>query len=225
MRKLLLKNSLSGVLQSIVNMALVFTVIPIFVKMLGQENYGIFSLIIVVGNLNVFTNLGLTHALIKFLSEQGKVKESHYDILITFLLTFIILLPLSLTAAYLNKFVLISILNIPQANFEDVRLFYFYLLGSNFLLIIGQVAKAVLDSGQRIVTTNLIQIIYSFFYWGLILVVLLLGYQLTQIGIASFFAAIIWFITITYKAISYWGRFSLTGLSQNYRRIVKKQLT
>lgn len=225
MRKLLVKNSLSGVAQSLINMALVFTAIPVFIKMLGMEEYGVFSLIIVVGNLNVFTNLGLTSALIKFLVEQGKVKESHYDIVVTFLLTIIILVPFTLTAAFFNKFVLLHILSIPVAVFTDAREFYFFLLGANFLLITGQVAKAVLDSGQKIVTTNILQILFNFIYWGLILFVLLLGYHLPQVGMASFSAALIWFISIMYKSLQYWGKFSLSGISNNYKRIAKKQFS
>jgi len=225
MRKLLVKNSLSGVLQSFINMALVFTVIPVFIKMLGTEEYGVFSLIIVVGNLNVFTNLGLTSSLIKFLAEQGKVQESHYDIIITFFLTIGIFLPFTLLAAYFNKFVLLDILTVPANVFDNAKVFYLFLLGANYLLVSGQVAKAVLDSSQKIVTTNFLQILYNFIYWGLILTVLLLGYHLPQIGMASFTAALIWFISITYKSLQYWGKFSLSGISKNYRRIAKKQLS
>jgi len=224
MRKLLVKNSLSGVLQSLINLVLVFAVIPVFIKMLGTEEYGVFSLIMVVGNLNVFTNLGLTRALVKFLAEQGKVQESHYDIVVTFLLTVCILLPITLAAAYFNKFILLNILKIPITFFDDARIFYLFLLGANFLIISGQVSKAILDSGQRIVTTNMLQIIYNFIYRGLILLVLLLGYHLPQVGMASFVAAFIWFISITYKSLRYWGKFSLIGISNNYKRIARKQL-
>ena len=224
MRKLLVKNSLSGVAQSLVNIALVFTVIPVFIKILGTEEYGVFSLIITVGNLNIFTNLGLTSALIKFLAEQGKVQESNYDIVITFLLTTSLLLPFSLTAIYFNKFILLSILNVPVNLFAEARIFYIFILGANFLLISGQIAKAVLDSGQRIVITNFLQILYNFIYWGLILLVLLLGYSLPQVGMASLFSALIWFSLIAYNALQYWGKLSLEGILKNYIRVVKKQL-
>jgi len=225
MRKLLVSNSLSGVLQSFLNIILVFTVIPVFIKMLGVEQYGVFSLIITIGNLNLFTNLGLTSSLIKFLAEQGKVKESHYDIVVAFFITFIILLPITLSVAFFNRFILLKILRIPLSIFQDARIFFLFLLSSNFLIILGQVAKAILDSGQKIVITNFIQISYNFVYWGSTLLVLLLGYNLPQIGMASFVAALIWFISITYQALKYWGKLSFTGLSDNYKRIAQKQLS
>lgn len=225
MRKLLVKNSLSGVAQSFINMALVFTTIPVFIRMLGSEEYGVFSLIIVVGSLNTFTNLGLTSSLIKFLAEQGKAKESHYDIVVTFCLTIFVLLPFTVAAIFFNKFVLLNILKVPASLFDEARWFYLFILGANFFLMIGQVAKAILDSGQRIVTTNLLQILYNFIYWGLILFVLLLGYHLPGVGLASFLAAFIWFISVTYKSLKYWGNFSLSGIRKNYKRIAKKQLS
>lgn len=224
MRKLLVKNSFSGVVQALVNLILLFAVIPIFIKMLGIEIYGVFSLIIVVGNLNVFANLGLTSSLIKFLAEQGKNQESDYDIVIAFILIISILFPIILAAIYFNKFILLSILNIPPNLFAEAKEFYIFLLGANFFLISGQISAAVLDSGQKIVTTNFLQILYNFTYWGLVLLVLLLGYNLPQVGMVSFLSAIIWFSLITYQALKYWGKISLSGITKNYTRVAKKQL-
>lgn len=224
MRKLLVKNSFSGVVQTLVNLLLLFAVIPIFIKMLGIEIYGVFSLIIVVGNLNVFTNLGLTSSLIKFLGKQGKNQESNYDIVIAFILIISILFPIILAAVYFNKFIILSILNVPLNLFAEVQEFYIFLLGANFFLISGQISAAVLDSGQKIVTTNLLQILYNFTYWGLVLLVLLLGYNLSQVGMVSFLTAILWFSLITYQALKYWGKISLSGIAKNYTRVAKKQL-
>lgn len=223
MRKILVKNSLSGLLQSVINMALVFTVIPVFIRTLGIEYYGVFSLIIVIGNLNLFTNLGLTSSLIKFLAEQGKIQESNYDIVVTFFITLIVLLPITLAAAYFNKFILLNMLRIPPLFFKGARILYLFLLSANFLIILGQVFKAVLDSGQKITTSNFIQISYNFIYWILILIILLLGYGLPQIGMAAFLSAFVWFIIITYKSLQYWGKLSLKGLQKNYIRVAKKQ--
>jgi len=224
MRKLLVKNSFSGVVQTLVNLLLLFTVIPVFIKTLGTEMYGVFSLIIIVGNLNVFTNLGLNGSLIKFLAEQGKNQESNYDIITVFTLIISVLIPIILAALYFNKFILLSILNVPPNLFVEVKEFYIFILGANFFLISGQISAAVLDSGQKIVTTNLLQILYNFTYWGLVLLILLLGYNLSQVGMVSFLTAILWFSLITYQAFKYWGKISLSGIAKNYTRVAKKQL-
>lgn len=224
MRKILIRNSLSGVFQSVINIALVFTVIPVFIKILGNEEYAVFSLIIVVGNLNVFTNLGLNRALVKFIAEQGKVQESNYDIIITFLLTTFILLPFTFSLIIFNNFIINNILKIPIIYYTDAKVFYILIVISNYMIISGQVAKAVLDSGQKIVITNTLQVIYNLIYWGLILLLLLLGYNLRYLGIAALLSSLIWFIAITYISIKYWGKISLTGLFKNFKRVSKKQL-
>ena len=99
-RKQFVKNSLSGVFVLAISTLLLLVTIPIFLRLLGKEAYGVFSLIMVIGNLNTFANLGLSAALIKFISEQGKVTESHHDIIVNSLLLLSILLPIVATGIF-----------------------------------------------------------------------------------------------------------------------------
>jgi O-antigen/teichoic acid export membrane protein len=225
LRKLLFKNSVSGFSQGIINILLVFSILPLIINILGAEEYGMFSLIIIIGNLNVFTNLGLTNALVKFLASQGKIIESNYDIIVTTIIIACILIPFTFGAIIFNKIILIDFLNIPFDSYKVVKLFFFYQLGANFFLILGQIPKAALDAEQKIVTTNILQIIYNFCYWGLIATVLLLGYRLEAVGLAVFFASLVWFLLINYNFFRYWGHLSFSGLKNNYKRIVRKQLS
>ena len=87
-KKVLINNSLSGVCQLVITALLTFFSIPIFIHKLGTELYGVFALVSVIGNLNLFTNLGLDVALTKFIAEQGKSVESDKDILMSLLLSF-----------------------------------------------------------------------------------------------------------------------------------------
>ena len=70
-KKRLINNSISGLFQLIITAILTFLCIPIFIKGLGTDQYGVFALVSVIGNLNLFTNLGLNSSLTKFLAEQG----------------------------------------------------------------------------------------------------------------------------------------------------------
>ena len=117
MKKILVKNSLFGVGQAIINLLLVFIAIPIFIKMLGSESYGVFALVMVIGNLNTFTNLGLTSALIKYIAEQGKNEESNTDIIVNLVLMIAVILPLTIIVIYFNKFILLDILKVPSSTF------------------------------------------------------------------------------------------------------------
>ena len=58
-KKTLINNSLSGLVQLIITALLTFICIPVFINKLGVELYGVFAIVSVIGNLNIFANLGL----------------------------------------------------------------------------------------------------------------------------------------------------------------------
>ena len=224
MKKRLIKNSIVGVLQAVINAFLIFLTIPLFIKMLGIETYGVFSLIMIFGNLNVLANLGLNSGLIKFIAEQGKTKESNVDILVALVLVTLMILPLTFFAIYFNKFILLNVLNISENDFLDAKYFFIWVIIANALLIIGQIFKAILDAIQKIYITSIQQAIYSFLYWILILITLKFGYKLPEIGFSIFLAALIWFIITIISVIKIWGKIYLNGFVSSFRLSARKQL-
>ena len=72
----IIKNSATGVMQFVVVAVLTFICMPVFMKNLGIEAYGIFSVVTIIGNLNFFSTFGLSNVLLIFLSSQGKCEES-----------------------------------------------------------------------------------------------------------------------------------------------------
>lgn len=224
MKRILVKNSIYGLIQSIINLLLVFFVIPIFIKILGSESYGVFALVMVIGNLNTFANLGLTSSLVKFIAEQGRTKESNIDIIVNLILVIIVILPLTIITFFFNNFILLDLLKVPVYLFDEAKGLYFWILCANFFLLVGQVFKSILDALQKVYITSLQQAIYNLFYWGLILTVLLLGYNLPEVGLAIFIAALIWFIITAISSISEWGRITFNGISIGFKNSVKKQI-
>lgn len=224
MKRILVKNSVFGLVQAVINLLLVFFAIPVFIRMLGSETYGVFALVMVVGNLNTFTNLGLTSALVKFIAEQGKSEESNIDILVNLILMIAALLPLTLIFAYFDKFILIDFLKIPLKVFNDAKWLYFWLLWANFLLLVGQVFKSILDALQKVYITSVQQLIYNLLYWGLILAALLLGFNLPVIGLAIFISAFVWFIITIISTIKEWGIVTFYGFHKKFKKAAKKQL-
>jgi len=225
MKRQLLKNSLTGALQSIVFMSLVFTVIPVFMARLGAQQYGIFSAVTILGNLNVLTSLGLTNALVKFLAEQGRSQESNLDILVVLILTASILVPLLLIGIPLNRFVLLKVLNLPPEYLSEENTLYILMLLSYFFLFLGQVFKAILDSLQKVDLNNYLQIVYNFAYWGSFLLLLELGYGLAELGMAMLVCSVIWCALSGYFALKSWGKITHTGLRKEFGRIAKKQIS
>src|SRR4030067_2963408 len=112
MRKQVIIGSASGGLQIILNSILILITIPVFISRLGLTLYSIFSLLLLIGNLNVFLNLGLNSSLVKYLAEQGKSIQSNYDIAANFIFLSSIVFPLTIIGIYFNDFILINIFNI-----------------------------------------------------------------------------------------------------------------
>ena len=223
-KKRFYKNSVSGVIQLIITALLTFICIPLFLNKLGAEAYGIFSVVAVIGSLNVFANLGLNYALIKFLAEQGRGMESDYDIFVNLLIQLLIIVPLSFIAYQLKNTILLQLFNIPMKFYAQANTLYVCLLASNFLIFLGQTFTAILSAIQKIYLVNFIQMIYSFLYWGLIILVLLQGNGLSQVGYMILLAAIIWFFIILVVSIYQWGKMDIIGIRNNIKRVFIKQI-
>ena len=222
MKKLLIKNSVYGVIQTLLSALILFASIPVFINELGSEAYGLFALVMVIGNLNGFVNLGLTSALVKFLAEQGKTEESNVDIAVNLILTTILMLPLSLLSIYLNKFVLIEILGISESLYGQAKWLYIFSIIANLLLFIGQGFKAVVDALQKIYISSMLQLLYNMLYWGLILIFILLGWNLFGVGLSILLSASVWFILSFIYMKKEWGRILSSKLKSNFIISAKK---
>lgn len=224
-KKLFAKNAFSGVFQKLIIAVLTFFTIPIFISKLGAISYGIFATVSVIGDLSRIANIGFHIALIKYLSIQGKTKESSIDILVALTSMILIIVPVSVLMIVFNHFVLVKILNISLADLDHCRTLYIFLVLANMLLFIGLTFSAMLESQKQIYKSNLSQLIYSISYWSLILMALWFGKGLDTIGMMAFFAALIWFGLIVFMAFKAWGKLSVRGFSKLYWKSVKKQLT
>lgn len=226
MRKTFYINSISGAAQFIIATVFIFFILPVFINKLGIELYGVFSLILLIGNLNTFINLGLNAVLIKYLAEQGKCVESDHDILVAYLILLVFLIPLTLLCLYFNEFILITILKIPLKYFNsDTVILYKLVLIANVPIFIGQISTAILDAQQKIYITNILQTVYNFLYWGLLLLSITLFNDLKMIGWGFLFASMIWFMSVTVISLKSWGRLKFAGFSKALKPHVKKQLS
>ena len=217
-------NTASGVVQFLLAAILIFLCIPIFINKLGDVCFGVFSTVGVIGNLALFANLSLDAALVKFLAEQGKTRESDYDIFVSLSIMLSLLIPISILAYIFRDFILISIFNIPDAFVSDASVLMTCFLLTNVLLLAGKIFTSILDSQHKVYLTNFGLFIYNALYWGGTLVAILLGYGLKEIGWAILLASLVWFVVIAFFAGKVWGIPELSGLRTNFRKILKKQL-
>jgi len=224
MNKSFFTNSFSGVIQFIVSSVISFATISLFIHRLGLEKYGIFAILSLIGNLSIYVNLGLNLTIIKYLSEQGKCVESDYDILTSFLIILMVLIPMTLIGLFFRETILLNVLKIPLSYYQDVKVFYYFLLISNVIVFLSQIGMAVIDSQQKIYLSNLGQIIYNLLYWGSIIFLIKTKFSFALMGFCILIASIIWFLMVSIFAKSTWGWLKLKGYRSNFRRIVKKQL-
>lgn len=224
MRSTLTQGSLTGALQVVVTTILVLIAVPLFIRLRGTEAFGVFSLIAVVGNVNAFANLGLNASLVRSLSGQGHAGDADLDIVVTFLMLVCIIAPLTVVAFFLEDPALRWLLSVPPGFMEDARWLYRCMLISNVLVLLGGTCTAVLDARERVHVTNVLQMIYSVAYWGLILAVLLVGWPLAALGVVTVIATLIWFIAAVIGMRRAWGPLSLTGLRERGAERARKQV-
>ena len=142
--------------------ALAIVCIPVFIGKLGSEDYGVFAVVTLVGNLTVFANLGTNRSLVKFIAEQGRTRESNYDIAITLVIVTATIVPVTLLFMALRKLVLVRLFNVPPGLLDQAGMLYGCLLVSNLFLLAGQSFSAILSALQKIYINNLLQMVYNF---------------------------------------------------------------
>jgi len=223
-KKLFAFNSFTGIVQVVLTAILLFFCIPVFIANLGDEQYGVFAGVSVIGNLALYANLSFDATLIKYISEQGKCQESDYDIATMLLLLLIVIIPVSILLLIFKDFLLIQILGINIVYLESSSILITFLIFSNILLLLGKVFTSVLDARHKIYLTNFAMFIYSLIYWGGIIIIVLLGYGLKEVGKIIFFASIVWFLIVAILAIKEWGLIKISGFFGNLKRLVHKQL-
>ncbi|MDI6767805.1 MAG: oligosaccharide flippase family protein [Bacteroidota bacterium] len=224
-KKKLLTGAITGVIQVVVNSSLVVLTIPIAIRQLGIELYGVFTLLSIVGYFCVVANMGLNPSLIKYISEQGKTRESDNDIIVAFILMLSLLMLFVLTAFIFSRFLLQWVLQVPIGFLDQTTITCFrYLVISNVFILLGQISTAILDSLSLVHWSNGFQILYSISNRGIVLLILMLSPRLDLIGAGILITTTVWWSLLTYVAIKKWGPMSFAGLRMNLKRITMKHV-
>lgn len=223
MRKVLIKNSVTGVIQLIATSILIFVSISFFNKILGSELYGLYATIALIGNLNIFTNLGISSALLILLSEKGKCAESDHNIIVATIFALALIIPTTIVGIAFKNFIIVNIFNVPSSLYDPAKNLYILLLLSNLMLFIGQIFTAILDSMQKMYLTNFYQLIYNIFYNLLIILSIFFFKDLTYIGISILVSSLIWISLICISSLKHWGKINFLGLEKSFFPLMKKQ--
>lgn len=225
MKSNLIKGSIFGIAKQIVVFVLLFSVIPIFIQRLGPEKFGIFSLIIVIGEIQKFTHFGFRTTLTKYVSEQGKSHETNNDIRFAIIILSVVSFLILFGGLFFQKFILIHLMGLPKHNYLDSIFLYQTVLISVVFVIIGSQFNAILDGMQRVYLSNLLDTIQAILKWSFILIVLFIQKSLDYIGFAYLFSIIITFFIKYYYVQNIYGKLNIFDKIENFNYTFKKQLS
>lgn len=214
-----------GIVQFALTATLQLFSVPIFINKLGMELYGIFSIVSVIGNLNLLINFGLNGALIVHLAQQGKCKESDHDIIVTQVIMLALITLFTTITILFSDFIIMNIFSIPNQYLNESKNLLRLLVCSNSLLLLGQTFTAIIDSKQETHITNICQFVYSLIYWGGMISVVTLEGNLKNVGMIALISAFIWLILIMIFAYRLWGNLEINGVLKNFKATAKKQLS
>jgi len=220
----LIKNSVTGVIQFVLTAILTLVSVPIFIHKLGLELYGIFALVSVIGNLNMLSNFGLNSSLLVYVAQQGKSKESNYDIVVTQILMIGITTIFTILVIIFKEQIVSDLFSVPEQYSNQAGLLLVYLSIANSLLLIGQINTAIIDALQMIYLSNISQFFYGIIYWGGIIIIVTLGGDLADVGFVALCAAMIWAIIVFMISRYLWGKMEIKGLKNEFKRVVVKQI-
>lgn len=178
--------------------------IPIYIKLLGLENYSVISFSLVILGIISILDSGLTATLSKeFASKQKTAKEKlkllatlefFYLILLLFLISLFLLFSSQLASKWLN---------LSELNPHDVSLYLKVLgIGLSFQLISNFYMGGLIGLEHQI-SANKYQITYGIFKNGLVLVVIFFNPSLFYFFLWQTIVTICYVIFIRYKLQSY----------------------
>jgi O-antigen/teichoic acid export membrane protein len=197
----LARNSLYNFVTQILVSVVAFASIPAIVQGLGEEVFGILSIIwMVVGYFSVL-DLGVGQASVKFLSEQiarSEYEEANSTIWVSVLVGAIVGGILSLLVLLLIPFLLGQFVTIPPALLAEThRSFYWIALAIPFVMLQGAF-RAVPMAVQRFDLFNLMLGASGLLQWGGSLLLVLLGKGLFEIALLTLG------IRVTGACVAYW---------------------
>lgn len=210
-------NAISGGVQITVNFALLALTVPIFIGKLGLATYGVYALVVSIGNIGVFTNLGFNTSLIKYLAEQRDRSESNYDIVVVLIVVGGASALVALLGILFSDAVLLRVLGLSSGIVDgSVRTLYATCIAANVCQILGQIASGVLDSQLKVFVSNAVQLGVGIASKALIIVSLLHSPSLGTIGWITLATSFVGMSLLGWFAYKTWGRPSVPHLKSAF---------
>ena len=225
MKRVYLYNSLSGILFIVVNAIVQLVSIPVILRYLGADGYGVFILVNTVGMFGYFINIGFNFSVLKFVSEQGVGRESDKDIVLSFSAVVVLSAIITAVIVYWNEEILRSVLGVPERfiNRGTISLLNAIVL-TNALMFVGQVITAVLDSIKKIYISNSLQIMLLTMNRIGVIAVLIASGSFYEISIIYEVTAVAWFLILLITFFKNWKFTDITCVFHGWKPRLRKHI-
>lgn len=210
----------------VVNSLLFVVTIPVLLRHLGTELYGVFALITTASAVGVLVNFGFNLSLIRFIGEQGKGADSDRDIIISLLFSFSLITIFTIGLIYFNGIFLHDVLFLSNKYINESTIYLFNaIVLSNIFLFVGQILSAVIDSQKKIYISNLLQVTYVLMSRIGIIVAVMGGGSFIEIGNVYIGSTLIWFMFLSVFFLRIWKFTSLSGFSKGLLKRMFKHIS
>ncbi len=178
------KNSLINILRVFIVTPIFFILIPYTISKVGTEGYGLWALTGIIASYQSFVNLGLTHALVRFIAKakaQDDVDSISEYLGTSFWLYLAICLILGMGVYFFRQEIVIHVLNVSSNIDIAESLLVMAFLASAINMLSG-LFKSTLDGLQRMDASNLVLVVQVIISGIGTYVFLELGYGLLGLG-------------------------------------------
>ncbi|MES9906390.1 MAG: hypothetical protein ABW168_27375 [Sedimenticola sp.] len=222
MKDSILKDSLMSGASTILSMSSLLILLPIFINSVGLSNYGIFSILLLLININMYVGFGIDAALIKYLSSENNKSLRDTDIIVSASIVILSGIAFLILLIYFREYVIVEVFSLN--NNLNVDFLYISMTVSGVIFLIGGVFKAILASKGKVYIFEFIKSIYTIIFWLSLVVSCTFGGGFNAFGIISLVTSIIWGICTMIIAIYIYGGIGLSGFLLNWRSSLIKQI-
>ncbi|HKT47027.1 MAG TPA: flippase [Candidatus Acidoferrales bacterium] len=177
-RRLIARNSAFNLAGQLVPMVVGVITIPIIVRGLGHNGYGIFSIaIMALGYFSIF-DLGLGRATVKFVAENNSPESVHRipELVWT---SFSLLAGLGCIggalAALFVPYAVTHLFKMPASFFGEARTSLFILCAAMPIMLLNDALRGVLEAAQRFDLVNYVKVPSSFLFYSVAAIVIPFG--------------------------------------------------
>lgn len=158
-----------------------FLIVRLLLASLGQENYGIYSLVAGITGMLGFLNVSLSNATMRFMAhslgtgDMSQISKTFNTSVVLHFLIGVLIVFLMLAGGY---FMFKYMLNIPADSYLDAKIIFYFMVLSTFITIISVPYDAVMNAHENFLALSVIEIFALIMHLGVVIYLPYSGYNM-----------------------------------------------